>query len=79
MELYIVRPGDTVDSIARETGTPVDSLIYANQLPYPYRLAVGQALLYPLALPVIPAALWQQPAMHIPLSADTSWRKLCPT
>ncbi|MCI8894455.1 MAG: LysM peptidoglycan-binding domain-containing protein [Lachnospiraceae bacterium] len=45
MELYIVRPGDTVDSIARETGTPVDSLIYANQLPYPYRLAVGQALL----------------------------------
>lgn len=45
MELYTVRPGDTVDSIARETGTPVDFLIYSNQLPYPYRLAVGQALL----------------------------------
>lgn len=45
MEVYIVQPGDTVDSIALETGTPVDSLLYINQLPYPYRLAVGQALL----------------------------------
>lgn len=45
MEIYVVRPGDTVDSIARQTGAPVDSLLYMNQIPYPYRLAVGQALL----------------------------------
>ncbi len=47
MEIYVVRPGDTVDTIARDTGTETASMIYANQLVYPYRLAVGQALLLP--------------------------------
>lgn len=45
MEIYVVRPGDTVDTIARETGSDVNRIIYSNQLVYPYRLAVGQALL----------------------------------
>lgn len=45
MEIYVVQPGDTVDLIAGQTGTDVTSLIYTNQLEYPYRLAVGQALL----------------------------------
>ncbi len=45
MEIYIVRPGDTVDNIADAYGVPAQSIIYANQLPYPYPLAVGQALL----------------------------------
>ena len=45
MEIYVVRPGDTVDAIARSTGADVSSIIYINQLVYPYRLAVGQALL----------------------------------
>lgn len=45
MEIYIVREGDTVDSIASSFGTDVNIVIYENQLVYPYELAVGQALL----------------------------------
>lgn len=45
MEIYVVKAGDTVDSIAESRGTPVSSVIYNNQLVYPYALAVGQALL----------------------------------
>ncbi len=45
MEIYVVKEGDTVDSIADRYGIPVSSVIYNNQLTYPYALAVGQALL----------------------------------
>ncbi len=45
MEIYVVKPGDTVDSIAERRGVTVSSVIYDNQLVYPYPLAVGQALL----------------------------------
>lgn len=45
MIIYTVKPGDSVDSIAVLHGISVDSIIYNNQLSYPYRLAVGQALL----------------------------------
>lgn len=45
MEIYVVQPEDTVDRIAEETGADVASIISTNQLEYPYRLAVGQALL----------------------------------
>lgn len=45
MEIYIVQSGDTVNSIALENGVSVDSVIYNNQLEYPYALAIGQALL----------------------------------
>lgn len=45
MEIYIVQPGDTVTSIARSQNVPMDTILYNNQIPYPYRLAVGQALL----------------------------------
>ena len=45
MEIYVVKSGDTVDSIAESRGIPVSSDIYNNQLVYPYALAVGQALL----------------------------------
>ena len=48
MEIYVVRPGDTVDKIAAATGADPEALLTVNQLEYPYRLAVGQALLlYP--------------------------------
>ena len=47
MEIHIVQPGDTVDGVAAAYGVPAQSIIYANQLPYPYPLAVGQALLLP--------------------------------
>lgn len=45
MQIYVVMPGDTVDSIAVAFGISPQSIIYNNQLVYPYRLAIGQALL----------------------------------
>ncbi len=42
--IYIVKPGDTVDEIALNHNTTAESIIYDNQIPYPYRLAIGQAL-----------------------------------
>ena len=44
MEIYVVQPGDTIDSIAFALGVSAEQLIYDNQLIYPYELAVGQAL-----------------------------------
>ncbi len=45
MEIYVVQPGDDVDAIAARYDIAVQDLIWANQIDYPYRLAVGQALL----------------------------------
>ncbi len=45
MTIYTVRPNDTVDSIAAQYGVSPQSIIYGNQLAYPYPLAIGQALL----------------------------------
>ncbi len=45
MTIYTVKPGDTVDRIADAYGIAADTIIYNNQLSYPYRLAIGQALL----------------------------------
>lgn len=47
MQIYVVQPGDSVDVIAAAFGVPAEELIYANQLLYPYRLAIGQAMLIP--------------------------------
>lgn len=44
MQIYVVKEGDNVDRIASFMGIPVDVLLYDNQIQYPYRLAVGQAL-----------------------------------
>ncbi|MBE5892531.1 MAG: LysM peptidoglycan-binding domain-containing protein [Lachnospiraceae bacterium] len=44
MEIYVVKAGDNVDSIAGSYEIEADDLIYDNQLIYPYELAVGQAL-----------------------------------
>lgn len=45
MLIYTVKEGDSVDSIANAHGVPVSEIIYNNQIPPPYRLAVGQSLL----------------------------------
>lgn len=47
MDIYIVQPGDTIDSIASLYGLPAQALIYDNQLIPPYALAIGQALYIP--------------------------------
>ncbi len=49
MEIYTVKPNDNIDQIALTYKVPVDSLIYINQMVYPYALALGQALLIPAA------------------------------
>lgn len=48
MQIYVVQPGDSLDRIAGIYGTTIAELSYANQIPYPYSLAVGQALLVPV-------------------------------
>lgn len=45
MDIYIVKQGDSVDSIAASHGIAPSAIIFENQLISPYRLAVGQALL----------------------------------
>lgn len=45
MQIYVVEPGDTIDTIAERFSATVDELSYVNQIPYPYSLAVGQAML----------------------------------
>lgn len=45
MEIYVVKEGDNIDLIAAKFVVPVQWIIEANQLVYPYALAVGQALL----------------------------------
>lgn len=47
MNIYTVLEGDNVDAIAQKHGISVEALVWANQIEYPYRLAVGQALFLP--------------------------------
>lgn len=42
--IYIVKEGDTITHIANEFQVSADAIIYDNQIPFPYRLAIGQAL-----------------------------------
>ena len=44
MEIYVVKAGDTVNSISASYGISAETIIYDNQLVYPYELAIGQAL-----------------------------------
>ncbi len=45
MDFYVVKAGDTVNTIASFLEVSPQRIIYDNQLIYPYELAVGQALL----------------------------------
>jgi len=44
MVIYVVQPGDTLESIAREYGVPVSRIISQNELGSNTNLAVGQTL-----------------------------------
>ena len=46
--IYIVQYGDTLDQIAEQYGVSAQQISYVNQIPYPYRLAVGQSILIPV-------------------------------
>ena len=41
MEIYVVRPGDTVYRIARRYGVPVSQILIDNQISQPEHLVVG--------------------------------------
>lgn len=45
MIIYLVKAGDSVYSIGESYGVSAETIIYVNQLEYPYRLAIGQSLL----------------------------------
>ncbi len=46
---YSVIAGDSVDSLAKQFGVPVDVLIQANDLSYPYELRPGEQLVIPVS------------------------------
>ncbi len=47
LQVYVVQPGDTLYKLARRFETPMEELVYVNQLQLPGRLCVGQALMIP--------------------------------
>lgn len=49
MVIYTVRSGDTIDNIAMRYQISAEDIAYANQIPYPYALAIGSSLLLPEA------------------------------
>ncbi|QRG69667.1 LysM peptidoglycan-binding domain-containing protein [Brevibacillus choshinensis] len=46
---YVVRAGDTLNSIAARFGVPVQELIRVNNIAYPYYIYVGQTIYIPTA------------------------------
>lgn len=54
MEIYVIQEGDSLDVIATRYGVTVESIAYTNQIPYPYALAVGQAILIDTGTQEIP-------------------------
>jgi LysM repeat protein len=49
---YRVQPGDTLNSIAARFGVPVEEIIRANNMQYPYQLFAGQNLFIPTTRPI---------------------------
>jgi LysM repeat protein len=68
---YVVKPGDSLWSISRAHGIPLDELMAANGLRNADRLSVGQVLVLPIAAPEpgVPAAT---PAQTSALPAATA-------
>lgn len=70
-EVYVVKPGDTLISIALKYGTTVQALSMANRISNPWLIFVGQRL-------IIPARPSQQPSTYAVQPGDTlyaiAWR-----
>ncbi|UNL85047.1 glycosyl hydrolase family 18 protein [Priestia koreensis] len=47
MQIYVVKPKDSIYTISRLYNVPPDLIINANQLPNPNRLVIGQAIVIP--------------------------------
>lgn len=48
MQIYLVKPGDSLYQIAKTFGSSIDDLINANELESPESLVVGQAIVIPI-------------------------------
>ena len=48
MQIYVVRPGDTLNKVARAYGISAQEIADANQIPDPNRLVVGQTFVIPI-------------------------------
>ncbi|QVY61616.1 glycoside hydrolase family 18 protein [Cytobacillus gottheilii] len=57
MQIHVVRPGQSLTSIAGAFGTTAEDLIEANELPNPNNLVVGQTLV----IPIVGSFYWVQP------------------
>jgi len=71
---YIVRPGDTLYSIARQFGVSVQAILAANNLPNPNCIYVGQKLLIPspgTPAPTPTPGPWPQPTVYVVQPGDT--------
>ena len=73
MEIYVVKQGDTVDSISLTQGSSVSSIFFNNQLTYPYALA--RFFYYLRAKPLSPRTLQVLTAMLIPLLNNLCLKK----
>lgn len=49
MTIYVVKPGDTIYTIAKATGIPPERIISDNKISNPSQLVVGQSLVLPTA------------------------------
>lgn len=56
---YQVRQGETLFEVMRKTGVPVNDIIRLNQLPAPYHLRAGQALILKGTLPAVEPEAYQ--------------------
>ena len=54
--VYTVKPGDTLYSVAQQTGVNPYSIAAANHIPYPYILYPGQQLVIPAPGSTVPPA-----------------------
>ncbi|KGX93648.1 spore germination protein [Pontibacillus halophilus JSM 076056 = DSM 19796] len=48
MQIYVVKQGDSIYSIANRFNTTIDSIVQANELDAPNDLVIGQALVIPI-------------------------------
>ena len=70
---HIVRPGDTLWSVARRYGTSVEALASANRLANPHSLQLGQRLIIPDGARGTPPAAASAFLRHVVVAGDTLW------
>lgn len=56
-ERYMIKPGDTYETLAKAYGTDIQSLVTANPGRDPERLPVGEYLTVPFGFPVVPTQM----------------------